>query len=92
MRAITQGLRKLLKRRKQWTIILHCSSNCWWAHFQELGVDLPLPFTTETKFYVVYDDLKRRYPDAIIVFDKIEIEPKECGCILYDDSTKSQFC
>ena len=89
VRIVMSRLTTIFQKRKKLTttIIVHCTDKCWVAHFHELGVDLPLSFTPETKFYVVSDDLKQRYPEAIIVFDKIEIDPKECVCILYDRSS-----
>jgi hypothetical protein len=64
------------------TIILYCGRKCWWAKFQEFKVHLPLAFKPETKFYTVYESMKARYPDAVIGFERIEIEEGEAGCIL----------
>jgi hypothetical protein len=55
-----------MKSSKQ-TIILHCTSECWVAHSDELGIDVQLPFSPETKLAEVERYLKRFYPRAIIV-------------------------
>jgi len=68
--------------KPQLTIILRCTTEQWWARWQELHIDVPLPFPTETKFDAVYDNVKAWYPNAAIVFDKIEIEEDEAGRIL----------
>jgi len=49
------------------TIILHCTDECWIAHSDELGIDVQLPFSPETKFAEVEKYLKRFYPRANIV-------------------------
>jgi hypothetical protein len=67
--------------KRQWTIILHYREQ-WFAHFNELKVDLPLGFSKEATFWNVYESVKRRYPNAVIVFDRIEIEEGDAGCIL----------
>ena len=68
--------------KPQLTIILRCTTEHWWARWHELDIDVPLPFAAETKFDAVYDNVKAWYPNAAIVFDKIEIEEDEAGRIL----------
>jgi len=58
--------------KPQLTIILRCTTEHWWARWHELNIDVPLPFPAETKFDALYDNVKAWYPDAAIVFDKIE--------------------
>jgi hypothetical protein len=63
--------------KPQLTIILHCTGERWWAHWRELHIHVPLPFPAETKFDAVHENVKAWYPNAIIVFDKIEVEEDE---------------
>jgi hypothetical protein len=68
--------------KPQLTIILHCTAERWWGHWRELGIDVPLPFKPEATFYRVFDSVRTWYPEADIVFDKIEIEGNEADYIL----------
>jgi hypothetical protein len=54
------------------TLILHWADD---VHFQELHLSIPLPFLD---FYKALDDLQRRYPDADIVVDRIELSEAAC--------------
>ena len=65
--------------KPQLTIILRCTTERWRARWHELDIDVPLPFAAETKFDVVHENVKAWYPNAIIVFDKIEIEEDEAA-------------
>ena len=64
-----------IKPIRPMTLILHWHENAWWCRFQELGLSIPTPFSD---FYKAFDDLQRRYPDADIVVDNIEISEAYC--------------
>ena len=59
------------------TLILHWHQGGWYVHYQDLHLSVPLSFLD---WYDALEGLRRLYPDAQIVIDRIEL--KEAACVL----------
>jgi hypothetical protein len=70
-------------------LILHWEQNAWWCHYQELHLSIPLRFQD---LYKALDDLHRRYPDAQVVIDKIEIKEAACVYRAAESLRNQAFC